>query len=579
MKFSKLYAPTLKETPSDSDIKSQELLIRGGFIRKAASGIYSYLPLGWKVVRNIEKIVREEMEKIGAQEILLPVIQSSDIWKESERWFDYGPEMMKFEDRHGREFALGPTHEEMITSTIKNELNSYKQLPMNLYQITTKYRDEIRPRFGVLRAREFIMKDGYSFHKTDESLNETYQDYYEAYEKILERMNAKYVVVEADNGTMGGNESHEFQILAENGESIIVYCEECGYSATIEKATSNEVFSYEEEELKDKEIVSTPNVKTIDEVSEFLNLPKEKIVKSILLRGRNKDILALIRGDQIINMSKLKNVIGYQTIEMLDSEDVKKEYGVETGFIGPVDIKEVNIIADESLKGIKNFVVGAMKKDFHIINANIDRDFRVQEFVDIREVKSGEKCINCSSKLNFKKGIEVGQVFKLGTKYSEKLNATFTDQDGKNKPFKMGCYGWGISRTLGAIVEQFHDENGMIWPLSLAPFQIEVVQITDKDKEVVETSNEIYEMLKENYDVVLDDRKVSAGFKFKDSDLIGFPLKVVVGKTLKEGKIELKLRGQKNGELVSIENPEILEEKIKEKLEEYNNYIKSFGKK
>jgi prolyl-tRNA synthetase len=578
MKFSNLYAPTLKEVPADSDIKSQELLIRGGFIRKAASGIYSYLPLGWKVIRNIEKIVIEEMEKIGAQEMLLPVIQSSDIWKESERWYDYGPEMMKFEDRHGREFALGPTHEEMITSTIKNELNSYKQLPMNLYQITTKYRDEIRPRFGVLRAREFIMKDGYSFHKTDESLDETYKDYYSAYEKILNRMNAKYVVVEADNGAMGGNESHEFQILAENGESVIAYCDECGYSATIEKATSNETFSYEEEELKDKEVVDTPNVRTIEEISEFLKVSKEKTVKSILLRGRNEDVLALIRGDHTINLSKLRNVVGDQTLEMLEPEIVKKEYGVETGYIGPVDIKDVSIIADVSLKGIKNFVVGAMKKDFHIINANIDRDFRVQKFADIREIKPGEKCPNCSSKLKFKKGIEVGQVFKLGTKYSEKLNATFTDQDGKNKPFKMGCYGWGVSRTLGAVVEQFHDENGMIWPLSLAPFQIEVVQITDKDKEVVETSNKIYEMLKEKYEVVLDDRKVSAGFKFKDSDLIGIPLKVVVGKTLKEGKVEIKLRGQKNGDLVSIEDPEILEEKIKEKLEEYDNYIKNFDK-
>jgi prolyl-tRNA synthetase len=578
MKFSNLYAPTLKETPADSDIKSQELLIRGGFIRKAASGIYSYLPLGWKVVRNIEKIVIEEMEKIGAQEMLLPVIQSSDIWKESERWYDYGPEMMKFEDRHGREFALGPTHEEMITSTIKNELNSYKQLPMNLYQITTKYRDEIRPRFGVLRAREFIMKDGYSFHKTDESLNETYRDYYSAYEKILNRMNAKYVVVEADNGAMGGNESHEFQILAENGESVIAYCDECGYSATIEKATSNEIFSYEEEELKDKEVVDTPNVRTIEEVSKFLKVSKEKTVKSILLRGKNEDILALIRGDHMINLSKLRNVVGDQTLEMLEPEQVKKDYGVETGYIGPVNIKDATIVADLAIKGIKNFVVGAMKRDFHIINANIDRDFRVQKFADIREIKPGEKCPNCSSNLIFKKGIEVGQVFKLGTKYSEKLNATFTDQDGKNKPFKMGCYGWGVSRTLGAIVEQFHDENGMIWPLSLAPFQIEVVQITDKDKEIVETSNEIYEMLKEKYDVVLDDRKVSAGFKFKDSDLIGIPLKVVVGKTLKEGKVEIKLRGQRNGDLVSIEDPEILEEKIKEKLEEYDNYIKNFDK-
>jgi len=578
MKFSKLYAPTLKETPADSDTKSQELLIRGGFIRKAASGVYSYLPLGWKVVRNIEKIVIEEMEKIGAQEMLLPVIQSSDIWKESERWFDYGPEMMKFEDRHGREFALGPTHEEMITTTIKNELNSYKQLPMNLYQITTKYRDEIRPRFGVLRAREFIMKDGYSFHKTDESLDETYKDYYRAYENILKRMKAKYVVVEADNGAMGGNESHEFQILAENGESVIAYCDDCGYSATIEKATSNEEFIYPNEELKNKEIVDTPNVKTIEEVSKFLDIPKEKILKSLILRGREEDILVLIRGDHNINISKLRNVIGDQTVELLDIDEVKKEYGVETGFIGPVNIKDIKIIADISLKGIKNFIVGAMKKDFHIKNANIDRDFKISKYADIREVKAGEKCPSCNSELKFKKGIEVGQVFKLGTKYSEKLKATFTDQDGKNKPFIMGCYGWGVSRTLGAIVEQFHDDQGMIWPLSLAPYQIEVVQITDKDEDVVKTSNEIYEMLKDKFDVILDDRKVSAGFKFKDSDLIGIPVKIVVGKTLKEGKIEIKLRGQRNGELVSIEDPEILLQKVKEKIQDYHKFIENFEK-
>lgn len=576
MKFSKLYAPTLKETPADSDTKSHELLIRGGFIRKAASGIYSYLPLGRKVLKNIEKIVVEEMEKIGAQEMLLPVIQSSDIWKQSGRWYDYGPEMMKFEDRHGREFALGPTHEELITSTIKNELNSYKQLPVNLFQITTKYRDEIRPRFGVLRAREFIMKDGYSFHKTDESLNNTYKDYYNAYEKILEKMSAKYVVVEADNGAIGGNESHEFQILAENGESVIVYCDHCGYSATLEKAISNEKFIYDDEKFKNKEIINTPNAKTIDEISDFLKISNEKIVKSLLFRGKNGDVLALIRGDQTVNLSKLRNVIGDQTLEMLDPETVKKDYGVETGFIGPVGIKDVTIIADVSLKDIKNFVVGAMKKDFHFVNVNVNRDFSVQKYADIREVKLGEKCPNCNSSLKFRKGIEVGQIFKLGTKYSEKLDATFTDQDGKNKPFKMGCYGWGISRTLGAIVEQFHDDNGIIWPLNLAPFQIDIIQITDKDKEIEEKSNEIYEMLKMKYDVILDDRKVSAGFKFKDGDLIGIPLKIVVGKTLKEGKVEIKLRGQKDGELVSIENYEIFNEKIKEKLEEYNNYLRNF---
>lgn len=580
MRMSKYYAPTLKEVPNDAEIKSHELLVRGGFIRKTASGVYTYLPLGTKVLKKIENIVREEMEKIGSQEILMPIIQPAEIWQESGRWDDYGPEMMKLKDRHNRDFTLGPTHEEMITTIIKNELRSYKQLPISLFQIANKYRDEIRPRFGVLRAREFIMKDAYSFHDSEESLDKTYNDFYKAYENILNRLGVDYLVVEADTGAIGGSDSHEFQVKAQYGESTIYYCD-CGYSATDEKAESNLLFNYENEPEKNIEKVDTPNVKTIDDVASFLNISKGKIVKSLLFKGREGWVLALIRGDFELNISKLKAFMNDQTLALGEPDDIKKEFGVEIGFIGPVGIKNVKIIADNSIKGMKNFVVGGMEKDKHYINVNTDRDFEINSFADIRTVSKGEPCPKCGAPLKEIKGIEVGQVFKLGTKYSEKLNAFYATENGKQKPFIMGCYGWGVSRTLGAIVEQLHDNYGMIWPRSIAPFEIVIIPVSMKQKELVDKAEEIYNLLKDKYDVLYDDRDASPGFKFKDADLIGIPLKMVLGKKLKDGKVELKLRYEKSSQEVEISDSfDNLLEIIEKKLNEYDPkiYVNSIDK-
>lgn len=580
MRMSKYYAPTIKEVPNDAEIKSHELLIRGGFIRKTASGVYTYLPLGTKVLKKIENIVREEMENIGSQEILMPIIQPAEIWQESGRWDDYGPEMMKLKDRHNRDFTLGPTHEEMITTIVKNELRSYKQLPISLFQIANKYRDEIRPRFGVLRAREFIMKDAYSFHDSEESLDETYNDFYKAYEKILERLGVDYLVVEADTGAIGGSNSHEFQVKAEYGESTIYYCD-CGYAATDEKAESNIKFEISTENEKNLEKVDTPDVKTIEDVAKFLNVDKSKIVKSLLFKGRNGWILALIRGDYELNISKLRAVLNDQTLTLGEPDEIKENFGVEIGFIGPVGIKDVKVIADESVKEMKNFVVGGMEKDKHYINVNINRDFKIEKYADIRMVQKWEPCPKCGSPLKEIKGIEVGQVFKLGTKYSEKLNAYYTAEDGKQKPFIMGCYGWGVSRTLGAIVEQLHDDYGMIWPRSIAPFEIVIIPVSMKKNELVEKADEIYELLKEKYDVLYDDRDSSPGFKFKDADLIGIPLKIVLGKKMSDGKVEVKLRYEKNAEEVDITTTyDELLNIIEKKLNEYNPkiYLKTIDK-
>lgn len=580
MRMSKYYAPTLKEVPNDAEIKSHELLIRGGFIRKTASGVYTYLPLGFKVLKKIEQIVREEMENIDSQEILMPIIQPAEIWQESGRWDDYGPEMMKLKDRHNRDFTLGPTHEEMITTIIKNELRSYKQLPISLFQIANKYRDEIRPRFGVLRAREFIMKDAYSFHDSEESLDETYNAFYKAYERILERLGVDYLVVEADTGAIGGSDSHEFQVKAEYGESTIYYCD-CGYSATDEKAVSNVIFEESDELEREIEKVDTPNVKTIEDVANFLNVDNTKIVKSLLFKGRDGWILALIRGDYELNISKLRAYFGDQTLTMGEPEEIKNEFGVEIGFIGPVGIENVKIVADYSIKNMKNFVVGGMEKDKHYINVNINKDFKVDSFTDIRMVSKGEPCPKCSKPLKEIKGIEVGQVFKLGTKYSEKLHAYYTSEDGKQKPFIMGCYGWGISRTLGAIVEQLHDDYGMIWPKSISPFEVVIIPVSMKQKELVDKAEELYKILKEKYDALYDDRDASPGFKFKDADLIGIPLKIILGKKMKDGKVEVKLRYEKNSEEVDISNgfDELLKI-IEKKLNEYDPkiYVKTIDK-
>ncbi len=568
MYWSKLYAPTLKEVPSDADIKSAELLVRGGFIRKSASGIFSYLPLGTKVLQKITQIVREEMNRTGAQELLMPIMQPAEIWKITGRWEDYGPEMMKLKDRNDREFTLGPTHEEMITTLVKDELRSYKQLPVNFYQINTKYRDEIRPRFGLLRGREFIMKDAYSFHTSYESLDKTYKDMYDAYSKICERMDLKYVAVEADTGAIGGSNSHEFTAFAESGESDILVCDSCGYAATQERAECLDDDFRIEEDQKPLKLVETPNVRTVEELSKFLNVDKKRIVKSMIFVGRSGYIMAMIRGDLEINIAKLKSYLGDQTLRLATGEEVYQKFSTQIGYIGPIGVN-VRIIADRSVKTLVNYIVGGLKNEYHYINVNHGRDFKINEYADIRTVVEGDKCPKCGHALKMKKGIEVGQVFKLGTKYSEKLSATYVDSDGNEKYYIMGCYGWGVSRTMAAVVEQFHDDRGIIWPRSIAPFEV-VITVVNVSGDQMRIGHELHDLLEQNgIDVILDDREVSAGFKFKDADLIGIPLRITCGKSLENGEVELKLRNSDKPLKIKIDDKNYLIEKVKELLEFY----------
>ena len=556
VRFSRLYAPTIKETPSDADVISYELLIRGGFIRKVASGVFTYLPLGQRVLHKISRIVREEMDRAGCQELLMPIAQPSEMWKQSGRWQDYGPEMMKLKDRHQREFTLGPTHEEMITMTVRNELTSYRDLPVNLYQVNTKYRDEIRPRFGLLRAREFIMKDAYSFHTTMDDLHQTYEDMYRAYERILKRLGLQFMVVDADTGAIGGSRSNEFVVLAGSGESRLLYCEKCGYSASEEKAEYRINYEYPMESPLDLERVDTPGVRTIDQVSEFLSVPASKIVKSLLYKGRDGYKLVMIRGDFELNLSKLRASLGDQTLEMASPENVLQDFGVPIGFIGPVGLegKKVEKVADHSIRGLSNFVVGGMQPDTHYTNCNPDRDFSVDRWIDVKMVQVSDPCPECGTPLVETRGIEMGHIFELGTKYSEKLEAFYTDEDGSKKPFVMGCYGWGVSRTLAATVEQLHDENGMLWPVSIAPFELLITVVNARDDKQVQAGEELYRFfLEKGVEVLLDDREASPGFKFKDGDLIGIPVRITVGKALSDGQVEIKKRTDRKSTRVSME--------------------------
>ncbi len=556
LRFSKLYAPTIKESPADAEVISHELLVRGGFIRKVAAGVFTYLPLGKRVLKKIEELVRTEMDAAGCQEILMPIIQPSDMWKTTGRWEDYGPEMMKITDRHDRQFTLGPTHEEMVTTTVKNELASYKELPINLYQIYTKYRDEIRPRFGLLRAREFIMKDAYSFHTSMEDLHKTYQTMYQAYARILERMGLKYMVVEADTGAIGGSCSHEFNILATNGESNLYYCPKCGYSASDEKAGYAKEAPYPEEAPRVLRKVSTPGVKTIEQVSAFLGLPASRIVKSLLFKGREGFVMVMIRGDHEINLSKLRAAAQDQTLELAQPDDVAEAFGVPIGFIGPVGIKNsVKIYGDRSVQGLRNIVVGGMETDFHYCDANVGRDYTVSEWHDLRMVRAGDRCPQCSEPLLETKGIEMGHIFELGTKYSEKLDATYTDENGQSHPFVMGCYGWGVSRTIAGVVEQSHDDKGIIWPLAIAPYHLMITVVNVNDPLQKETGERLYRHFSERgAEVLLDDRAASAGFKFNDADLIGIPVRLTIGKAVSSGVIELKKRYEKEPVKVQLED-------------------------
>lgn len=555
MLATKLYAPTLREVPSDADVVSQQLMLRAGFMRKTANGLYSFLPLGWRSIKKIEAIVREEMDRASAQEIMMPILQPAEIWKESGRWNAYGAEMMRINDRHDNEFCLGPTHEEMITTLVKNEINSYRQLPVNLYQIQSKFRDERRPRYGLMRSREFIMKDAYSFDVDEAGLDESYKSMYDAYTRIFTRCGLTFRPVEADSGAIGGSGTHEFMAIAEAGEADIVYCTKCDYAANIEIGKPG-IMKQEEEALQELSIVDTPNASTIEAVAEMLNLPLHKTIKAVVFSIDGKVVLAIVRGDHEVNEVAVRHaVLGSVEPEMATPEELEK-VGLTAGFISPVGLKQTEefaIVVDESVMETYNVCGGANKKDAHYININPKRDFNVEDIIvaPIRLITDDDVCPTCGGTLEHAKGIEVGQVFKLGTKYSEALQATFLDQNGRPNPMIMGCYGIGVSRTLAAAIEQYHDENGIIWPRAIAPFEAVIVPINAKDEALMSTSQTIYTALQDaGVDVLLDDRKDRAGVKFKDADLIGYPLRITVSKnTLENNEVEIQIR--KSGEAIT----------------------------
>lgn len=561
MLASKLYAPTLRETPADADVISQQYMLRAGMIRKMTGGIYSYLPLAWKSIRKIEAIVHEEMTNAGAQEIMMPIIQPAEIWQESGRWKVYGAEMIRLKDRHDREYCLGPTHEEMITTLVKGEVNSYRQLPLTLYQIQNKYRDERRPRYGLMRSREFIMKDAYSFDIDEAGLDVSYWNMYHAYERVFSRCGLYFKPVEADSGAIGGSNSHEFMALAESGEADVIHCNSCDYAANIEIGKPGVIKAEVEEALELKE-VPTPDAKTIEAVAEQLNLPLVKTIKAVVLSTDGVVVLAIVRGDHEVNEIAVQHAVGSTIEPEMATEEELQSAGLTAGFVSPVGLKQTDtfkIVVDETVMEAYNVCGGANKKDAHYININPKRDFNVEDIIvaPIRLITAGDTCPNCGGQLSIAKGIEVGQVFKLGTKYSEAMSATFLNQDGRPNPFVMGCYGIGVSRTLAAAIEQFNDENGIIWPRAIAPFEVVVVPINAKDEALMDVSTRVYEALKTaGVDVLLDDRKERAGVKFKDADLIGYPLRITVSKnTLESGAVEMKIR--KNGEAIEVPIDEV----------------------
>ena len=553
MRTTELYAPTLRQTPAEAEVVSHQLMLRAGMIRKAAGGVYTYLPLAWRTLRKIEQIVREEMDAIGGQEIAMPIMQPSEMWKETGRWEVYGEEMFRLNDRHGREFCLGPTHEEMVTTLIRDEVRSYKQLPLRLYQIQNKYRDEIRPRFGLMRGREFIMKDMYSFDKDEEGLNKSYQLAYDAYSRVFTRCGLEFRPVEADNGAIGGGHSHEFTVLAEAGESEIAYCTACDYAASNEKAELK-VIKAEEEELLPLEKKATPNAKTIEAVAEFLNIPLTKTIKAVAFQTEKDElVLAFVRGDHEVNDVKLQNAVDAIALRMADDAAITAAGGV-AGFMSPIGIKKgTKIVVDSTVMEMYNAVAGANERDVHYINVNPHRDFSDVIVTDIRMIQEGDPCPHCGAPVKMTRGIEAGQVFTLGTKYTKALHATYLDENGKEQLVIMGCYGIGVSRTMAAAIEQNNDKDGIIWPRAIAPYEVVVVPVNAKEEEQLKLADVLYEGLKkEGVDVIIDDRKERAGVKFKDADLIGYPLRITVGpKTIEERTVEIKVR--KTGEVITVD--------------------------
>ncbi len=548
MRLSKQYAPTLKEDPADAEIASHRLLVRAGMIRKVAGGVYTFLPLGMRVLTKIENIVREEMDAIGAHEILMPALQPGELWHESGRWNDYGPELMRLEDRHGRGFCLGPTHEELVTSIVRSELRSYRQLPMTLYQIQTKFRDEIRPRFGLLRSREFVMKDAYSFHSSQESLQETYDSMYAAYGRICERCGLDYRPVEADGGQIGGSVTCEFHALADAGEDDLVYCPDCDYAANTEAGACHaHAVQYDAAECNK---VETPGVDSIESLAKFLGIDEAATVKAMVGKDPEGKVVAFfVPGNHELNEIKAERVLGFaggEHFELCTDEELEAA-GLCKGSIGPKGLPaDIKVIADHNLKGIERWVVGANEHGFHFVGAKHGEDFQVDEWADLSLVQPGDSCPKCGSALQGARGIEVSQVFQLGDKYSRTMGAVYSDENGVDQNFLMGCYGVGVSRTLAAVVEQHNDENGIIWPLSIAPAHVCVVPLTVGDEEVFPVAERIaQELADQGLEVVLDDRDERAGVKFADADLIGWPVQVVVGKRgVKNGVVEVKRRGE-----------------------------------
>ena len=554
MLTSKLYAPTLREVPSDAEITSHRLMLRAGMIRKAAGGVYTYLPLAWRTIKKIEQIIREEMDAAGGQEIMMPILQPSELWEESGRWGAYGAEMIRVKDRHDREFCMGPTHEEMITALVRDELRSYKQLPVLLYQIQDKFRDERRPRFGVMRSREFIMKDLYSFDKDIEGMNESYRKMSVAYTNIFTRCGLDFRAVEADSGAIGGGHSEEFTVLAPEGESRIACCDACSYAASDEKAALRPIDAPDEAELP-LEKVATPHTSTIALLAEYLKIPVENTIKAVAYQTEDDTlILAFLRGDHEVNEIKLANTVpGARELRMAD-EDAIRAVGGCPGFMSPIGIKEgTHIVVDETAMRMHNAVSGANEVDFHYMNVNPKRDFGAVTVADIRLVEEGDACPVCEQgHLHIGRGIEAGQIFALGTKYSEAMGATFLDEAGKAQPMQMGCYGIGVGRTMAAAIEQNHDEHGIIWPRAIAPYEVVVVAVNAKVEEQLAYAEEIYEELRAaGVDVLLDDRRERAGVKFNDCDLIGYPVRIAIGpKTIENGSIEVKVR--RTGALVNF---------------------------
>ncbi|MCX7747847.1 MAG: proline--tRNA ligase [Clostridia bacterium] len=562
MRVSQMFIPTLREVPAEAEIASHKLMLRAGLMRKLASGVYSFLPLGYKTFRKVEQIIREEMDRAGAQELIMSALLPAEFYQESGRWDVFGPEMFRLKDRSGRDFCLGPTHEEIFTETVKHETRSYRSLPLTLYQIQTKYRDERRPRFGVMRSREFVMKDAYSFDRDEAGLDVSYKKMYEAYCKAFDRCGLDYIVVDADTGAMGGSGSQEFMVKSEIGEAEIAFCEACGYAANVEKAECVPDACCDCTEELSLEKVETPNVKTIEDLMKFFNFSQKKFAKTLIYKADDKVVAAMIRGDRELNETKLQNHLKCIELEMADPETVSKITGADVGFAGPVGLK-AEIIVDPEVAAMKNFVIGANETGYHLKNVNIDRDFKASVVKDIRNIVEGDQCPKCQAPIKVAHGIEVGHIFKLGTKYSKALNCIYLDETGKEVPMVMGCYGIGVNRTMAAVIEQNNDENGIIWPISVAPYHVIVIPVNTTDKTQMEAAEKIYNGLKAaGVEVMLDDRDERPGVKFKDADLIGIPVRITVGKKIGDGIVEYKLR--KNKEFKDLKIDEAIDEAIKE---------------